>query len=131
MPSKLLRDAEDRLSIAFSIGRYLFELDHPGLELIITATHRSPSEQQALYEQGRTKPGQIVTHLDGVTKLSNHNYSPSRALDFAVVIGGKITWNEAEYKKAGPYFVARGLVWGGNWVSFKDYPHIELPKGDI
>ena len=127
MPSKKLQDADDRLSIAFAIGRYLFENDHPGRKLIITTTYRSPAEQQVLYAQGRTAPGQIVTQLDGVTKLSNHNHQPSRALDFAVTIGGVITWDEAEYKKAGPYFRVRGLKWGGDWVSFKDYPHVELP----
>jgi len=126
MPSRKLNDADDKLSTLFSIGRYLFENDYPSRKLIITTTWRSPEEQQMLYAQGRTKPGQIVTQLDGVNKLSNHNYHPSRALDFAVVINGAITWDEAEYKKAGPYFTVRGLLWGGNWTSFKDYPHLEL-----
>lgn len=110
------------------IGRSEYERDYPGKRIIITCTHRSVEEQQELYRHGRTAPGQIVTQIDGVKKKSNHNHYPSRALDFAIVIHGKITWDEKEYKVAGPYFVAHGLLWGGNWKTFKDYPHIELPE---
>lgn len=129
MPSTSLRDADERLIIPFCIGRYLYELDHPGHKLIVTCTNRSAEEQQKLYAQGRTQPGNIVTQIDGVNKKSNHNHMPSRAIDFAVVINGKITWNEEEYKHAGPYFVRQGLAWGGDWISFKDYPHVELRNG--
>ena len=130
MASRLLRDADEFLINAFCVGRWLYEADHKNHRLIITATHRSVAEQQALYAQGRTKPGAIVTQVDGVTQKSNHNYLPSRAIDFAIVNRetGAITWADAEYKVAGPYFVSQGLVWGGNWVSFKDYPHVELKE---
>lgn len=115
------------LADAFSRGRAHFERDYPDYKLIVTCTHRSVEEQQRLYAQGRTAPGQKVTNVDGVKQKSNHNYKPSRAIDFAVVFNGKVTWNDKMYKVAGPYFVAEGLIWGGNWKSFKDYPHLELP----
>lgn len=127
MPSRSLRDADERLINAFCVGRWLYEADHRDRTLIITATYRSVAEQQALYAQGRTTPGAIVTQLDGVNRKGNHNHLPSRAIDFAIMKNGSITWENAEYEKAGPYFRSRGLVWGGDWIGFVDRPHVELP----
>lgn len=45
--------------------------------------HRSPEEQNDLYQIGRTKPGAKVTNIDGYTKKSKHNYYPSKAVDVA------------------------------------------------
>lgn len=94
---------------------------------MITCTTRTVAEQQKLYAQGRTTPGAIVTQIDGVRKKSNHNLSPARAIDVAVLIQGKITWNEASYAPLGELAKRYGLVWGGSWVGFKDMPHLELP----
>ncbi len=128
MASRKLTDADPRLADAFCKGRAAYQQDYPGKVISITCTHRSTEEQQELYAHGRSKPGQIVTQIDGVTKKSNHNFYPSRAIDFCIEVGGKVVWAEAEYKVAGPYFAAQGLQWGGNWKTFKDLPHVELPE---
>lgn len=128
MPSTSLKDAEKTLAEGFVLGRLEYEDDHAGHSIIVTCTHRSVEEQQRLYAKGRTTPGKIVTNVDGVKRKSNHNYHPSRAIDFAVVIDGKVTWDEEEYDKAAPYFKKHGLAWGGDWKSFKDRPHVELPS---
>jgi len=102
--------------------------------IIITHGHRSIPEQQALFEKGRTAPGDIVTNCDGVNKKSKHNYFPSKAFDFAVRLAdGEITWDEHFYLDVGAHIkaVAKKLgieiIWGGDFEKFKDYPHIELP----
>ena len=33
-----------------------------------------------------------------------------------------------DYAEAGAIAEKCGLVWGGNWQTFKDYPHLELPS---
>lgn len=126
MPSVLLRDCEPELAHGYVLGKSDYEAAHPGKSTQVTCTYRSAEEQQVLYAQGRTKPGAIVTYIDGVTKKSNHNFSPARALDFCVVISGKVSWEPMEYATAAPYFKAQGLHWGGDWPHFKDYPHLEL-----
>ncbi len=100
--------------------------EQTGHDLLLTCTARTVDEQRALYEQGRTKPGPIVTQLDGVTSRSKHNLSPARALDVAVVVGGKVSWEPAQYAPLGPLAEKYGLVWGGGWKTLKDYPHLEL-----
>lgn len=101
---------------------------YPGRKLLVTCGNRSVEEQQELFSHGRSKPGPVVTQLDGVNQKSNHNVTPSRALDFCVVLQGKATWNPSEYRSVGTLAEAEGLIWGGNWPHFKDNPHIELPK---
>lgn len=128
MPSKLLLDAHPALGYAYRELDQEYGATHPGKSLLITCSYRSPAEQQRLYAQGRTTPGQIVTQIDGVTKLSNHNHKPARALDVCVLVGGKVSWDPAEYEPLGPLALKYGLIWGGNWPHFKDYPHLELPK---
>ena len=127
MPSRDLQACDVRLREAYMRGKLKYERDMVGAVLVQTCTHRSVQEQQQLYAQGRTRPGLIVTQVDGVTKLSNHNYAPARAIDFCVTWGGKVSWQADDYGVAGPYFEAEGLVWGGSWPTFKDWPHVEMP----
>lgn len=105
-----------------------FSLATQGRDLIVTCTYRTLDAQRHLYAQGRTEPGQIVTQNDGATTLSNHNKMPCRALDFAVLIHGKVSWDVREYAAVGLLAQREGLVWGGAWPHFKDNPHLELPK---
>jgi len=59
----------------------------------------------------------------------------SRAFDIAITKDEKVTWdlkvnvNENEvpdYIEAGRIGESVGLVWGGSWKNFKDYPHFEI-----
>lgn len=83
---------------------------------------RTEAEQEALYAQGRTAPGKIVTWV----RRSNHQAAPDgwgHAVDLAVVEGdGSIDWNHtAPYDtiKAAMTAAAErvGLVlrWGADW----------------
>lgn len=123
-----LSEADTTLALRFVDAKAEYEKDNPGKHLIVTCTYRSPDEQWELYQHGRSKPGPVVTQLDGRIKRSNHNVKPSRAIDFAVVVNGKVSWSDQEYLIVGPYMERHGLVWGGSWPHFKDYPHVELPK---
>lgn len=94
-----------------------------GYEIIITQTLRTKAEQDELYAQGRTKPGNIVTQA----KYPQSLHCWGVAFDIAVVIGGKANWDTKHYDKIGPIGEALGLVWGGRWKNFPDRPHFELP----
>ena len=66
-----------------------------------------------------------MTQLDGFRRVSKHNRDPAEALDFAVLICGKVSWDSREYEPVGALAEARGLVWGGRWEHFRDCPHLE------
>lgn len=101
--------------------------------------YRSPEEQLALFKQGRelvkgkyVVVGKTVTNLDGYTKKSRHNSNPSEAVDVAPY---PIDWNNINKFKEMAIVIKEAakeegvdLVWGGDWKSFKDYPHFELKK---
>lgn len=101
----------------------------------ITFTLRTMAEQQALYDQGRTKPGSIVTNAK--PGASYHNWG--LAIDFALIIDGKtVSWDIAkdfdgdklaDWMEVVNVFKKAGWEWGGDWQSFKDYPHLEKRFG--
>lgn len=105
----------------------MLQLGHP---MLIVEGRRSTERQKKLYAQGRTSPGQIVTHTDGVIKLSNHQVQADgffHAMDFAFQATRKrVTW-DGPWEKFGVVVRKYGLVWGGDWKSFKDRPHVEVP----
>lgn len=94
---------------------------------IMLPVFRSTKEQQALYEQGRTTPGSIVSNSKGGTSF--HNYG--LAIDIC-------EYNHLQQKEMGwtydnsilePIAKKYGLEWGGEWVHIKDKPHFELRMG--
>ncbi|HAA4064706.1 TPA_asm: N-acetylmuramoyl-L-alanine amidase family protein [Listeria monocytogenes] len=97
-----------------------------GIYLCVAQGYRSKTEQNALYAQGRTKPGSIVTNAKG--GQSNHNYGVAVDLCLYSNDGKKVIWESttSRWKKVVAAMKAEGFKWGGDWTSFKDYPHFEL-----
>ncbi|RTQ45850.1 M15 family peptidase [Hymenobacter gummosus] len=93
---------------------------------IVTEGYRSPAAQDALYEQGRTKPGPVVTYKRGGE--SKHNLVPARALDVAFLLAnGQVSWSaELLARFAALMKRAPGVRWGGDWPGFRDRPHFEV-----
>lgn len=97
---------------------------------------RTFEEQAALYAQGRTKPGAIVTNAKAGTSF--HNYG--LGFDFALLLDGKeISWSTttdfdqdkiADWMEVVKVFERRGFTWGGRFKSIKDYPHFEKTHGN-
>ena len=93
-----------------------------GISIKIISGTRTYEEQDALYEQGRTKPGRIVTNARG--GYSNHNFGV--AFDIGVFEGGRYIDESPAYKAVGALGKQLGLEWGGDWKSIQDEPHFEL-----
>ena len=103
-------------------------LEHEGLDILLTQGVRSVAQQQALFAQGRFKPGKIVTNCDGLVKVSNHQLKADGygyAVDVAWRDATGVTW-EGPWERLGILAMAHGLQWGGFW-KFQDKPHLELP----
>ena len=97
-----------------------------GLKIGIGECLRTVEEQDALYAQGRTMPGKIVTNARGSTYSSQHQWGI--AFDF-YRNDGTGAFNEAGdfFGKVGTLAKAVGLGWGGDWKSPVDKPHLYLP----
>lgn len=101
-----------------------------GVELVVTSTYRDNESQNALYAQGRSKPGSIVTNAKG--GQSFHNWRV--AFDIVPLRNGKPIWGTAGvdgqiWQAIGAIGVEEGLEWAGNWKKFKEYPHFQYTGG--
>lgn len=119
-----------QLSTAHPDLQRLFREVIKHLDVKVLQGHRSVADQQELYAQGRTKPGNIVTNIDGVRRKSKHNHNPSLAVD---VVPWPIDWKDiGRFQYMGGFVLgfarAMGIdvEWGGHWKTFKDLPHFEL-----
>jgi peptidoglycan L-alanyl-D-glutamate endopeptidase CwlK len=93
-----------------------------GVTIKIISGLRTYQEQDALYAQGRTTPGDKVTNAKG--GQSNHNFGI--AFDIGVFEGNKYLSDSPKYKTVGILGVDLGLEWGGNWKTITDQPHFQL-----
>ena len=93
---------------------------------------RIAEEQNKLYQQGRTVPGKVITNCDGYKIKSKHQIKSDGfgyAGDIAILVDGKVTWEEKYYKevaRTGRVLMQKyNIEWGGDWKNFKDLPHFE------
>ncbi len=97
----------------------------------ITQGLRTFAEQEALYAQGRTKPGKIVTKAKAGQSVHNFGF----AIDICMIIDNKTAswetakdWDNdqvADWYECVKIFAKHGYEWGGNWKTFKDLPHFD------
>lgn len=93
-----------------------------GIKVKIISGFRTYAEQNALYAQGRTTAGAVVTNAKA--GYSNHNFGI--AFDVGVFEGGKYLGESPKYKAVGVIGMDLGLEWGGNWKTLVDQPHFQL-----
>jgi peptidoglycan L-alanyl-D-glutamate endopeptidase CwlK len=104
-----------------------------GIDLLVTCTWRSGAEQDALYAQGRTTPGSIVTRAKAGQSKHNHTLAgrpASLALDVVPLRLGKPVWaaSDAIWKDVGRIGKACGLEWAGEWRRMREFPHFQHPN---
>jgi len=102
---------------------------------------RGVERQRWLYGQGRPKApygrrGLVVTNLNGLTKLSNHqgNKEPGsgKAADcYPADESGKVLWpppssEDPRWKRYAEVAETQGLTAGYRWKARHDPPHVEL-----
>lgn len=135
--------------MAERVRRCIYDWLAAGLDVLITTTYRSDSEQAALYAQGRTAKGRIVTNAK--PGQSSHNYTvngrpASLAIDVVPLRHGKCVWgtrgdgidgdptdddtDDLElWQRVAAIAKKNGLKWYGDPGSkFKEMAHFELPN---
>ena len=97
------------------------------IDLLITSTYRDFESQDALYAQGRTTKGFIVTNAKAGE--SYHNYRC--AVDVVPLVGGKPLWdtNNPIWESVAMLGKQAGLEWAGDWKSFKEMAHFQYTGG--
>lgn len=103
---------------------FMEECKKANLNVCITQTLRDAEYQNSLYQQGRTKPGSIVTNCDGYKNKSNHQ--GGYAWDICLNAKGKEYSDSSFFEKCGAIARKLDITWGGDWKSFRDTPHFEI-----
>ena len=128
-PHRLVRLRGCHPDLRARVLALIADLSRQGLEIVITQGVRSTAQQQALYAQGRYKPGKIVTNCDGQVRVSNHQ-PKADGYGYAVDVAwrnahGDISW-EGPWETLMTLAEAHGLISGGRWTRFPDLCHLEL-----
>jgi len=123
-----IRDIHELLPVvAQAAEKAIAECKSLGLDLLVTCTYRTGAEQEALYAQGRTKPGAKVTNARAGQSL--HQYRV--ALDLYPMVHGKpdFSGKASEWFKIAAVFKKHGFEWAYEWKRFKEMPHFQMTKG--
>lgn len=107
---------------------------HPSLVKVVEeAIKRTPIDFTVL-EGLRTKERQKQLVAKGASKTMNSFHITGHAVDIAPLVDGKVTWDWKYYNQLAPVIkqVAKELgvniTWGGDWKTFKDGPHWQVPR---
>lgn len=116
--------------VAIMCKKFIAECDKQDIDILITSTYRDGESQTALYAQGRTKPGNIVTNAKA--GQSFHNWKC--AFDVVPLRNGKPVWGtngkDLElWNKVGAIGESVGLEWAGRWKRFREFPHFQFTGG--
>lgn len=86
-------------------------------------------------QQGlRSKSEQALLVKKGASTTMNSRHLTGHAVDLVALIAGEVRWDWPLYYKiaAAMKQAAKDLnvpiTWGGDWRTFKDGPHFELPR---
>lgn len=90
-------------------------------DFMITEGLRSPTRQQKLVDEGKSK-------------TLNSRHLTGHAIDLAILKQGKVIWDIKEYQELALHIKARAkdmdipIIWGGDWKTFVDGVHYELDR---
>lgn len=121
-----LDDANVNQQFADRVRDTLVRARQEGMAMQMDLVSRTVAQQDALYAQGRTEPGNRVTNARG--GQSWHNYGLGADVVFSTA-NGQPSWPEnGNWTRYGQIAQSNGLTWGGNWRN-PDRPHVEYHPG--
>lgn len=115
------KKSKERLATCHQDLQDLFNSVITEADCTIICGHRGQKEQDEAFEKGFSK----LKWPHG-----NHNKMPSMAVDVCPL---PVNWDDieafkkfAEVVKCHNAKLGLNVTWGGDWASFKDYPHWEI-----
>lgn len=106
---------------------------HPDLVRVVKKAEALSSLDFTVLEGLRTKERQKQLMDLGATKTINSRHLTGHAVDLAPMVGGTVRWDWPLYHQLAVIVKEAAkaenvpIQWGGDWRTFKDGPHWELP----
>ena len=123
--------------MAFSLGissRQRLQGVHPDLVRVVERALQLSPLDFTITEGLRTAQRQAQLVKAGASQTMNSRHITGHAIDFAVLVEGKVRWDWPLYDTVSRAFKQASaelgvpIVWGGDWKSLKDGPHVELNR---
>jgi len=106
---------------------------HPDLVAVVKRALEITEVDFAVLEGVRSRTRQEQLFKQKATKTMNSRHLTGHAVDLGAYVGGAIRWDWplyyqiADAMKAAAAELEIPLTWGGDWKTFPDGPHFELP----
>lgn len=107
---------------------------HPDLIKVVERAIQLTPIDFTITEGVRSLARQKELFAAGASQTMNSRHLSGKAIDFACLVGGKVRWDWPLYGKVAAAFKQAALelgipiVWGGDWKSLRDGPHVELDR---
>jgi len=122
------RDLNELLpEVKTRVEKFIQSCKDKGIDILVTSTYRDMESQAALYAQGRTTEGKIITNAGPGD--SYHNWRC--AVDVVPLVNGKPDWDGSHpvWATIGELGEQAGLEWAGKWIHFKELAHFQYTNG--
>jgi peptidoglycan L-alanyl-D-glutamate endopeptidase CwlK len=106
---------------------------HPDLVKVVERAIEITKQDFVVIEGLRSEARQRELLAKGATRTLNSRHLTGHAVDIAPWVAGTISWDWKFYSEIRNAMVTAAaelgveVEWGGNWESFKDGPHWQLP----
>ena len=106
---------------------------HPDLVRVVKKAAAMSSLDFTVLEGRRTVERQKQLMASGATRTLRSRHLTGHAVDLAPMVGNEIRWDWPLYRQLAPIIKNAALAcnvpleWGGDWRTFKDGPHWQLP----
>ena len=106
---------------------------HPDLVKVVNRAIQITDIDFTVLEGLRTVERQKELVKKGASKTMNSRHLTGHAVDIAPVVNGQVSWDWPLYHRLAKVVkqaakdVGVTIEWGGDWKSFKDGPHWQLP----
>lgn len=107
---------------------------HPDLVKVVRQAASYGELDFVVIEGLRNATRQAELVKAGASQTHNSRHLTGHAVDIAVRVNGQIRWDWPLYHKLGALVkkaaaaVGVPIEWGGDWRTFKDGPHFQLPR---
>lgn len=106
---------------------------HPDLVSVVKRAIELTDVDFAVLEGVRSKARQEQLVAAGASKTMNSRHITGHAVDLGAIVGGSVRWDWPLYAKVAAVVkkaaaeLSVPIEWGGDWRTFKDGPHFQLP----
>lgn len=106
---------------------------HKDLQRVMLASIVDSPYDFGISEGLRTKERQQELFNAGKSQTMRSRHLTGHAVDIVIFIDGKANWDFEKYRLVADHIKSKAkelnipIEWGGDWTSFKDGPHFQLP----